>query len=288
MPSKLAEVSSNDDHRALAGRLNVRKMSGHCGAEILDVDLAHLTDTTFKSVEAALFTHGVIFFRDQDLSPEAHLAFARRFGPINTNRFFRPVEGYPNIAEVRTEPQQTTVIGGTWHADHTYDPIPAMASVLVAREVPDYGGDTLFASAAAAYRHLSEGLRRVLDGLWAWHSDGSFAQTKIKDARLSAEGITTPVRHPLIVAHPRTGERSIYVNGDFTTHIDGWSEAESKPMLEYLYGFISQPAFTCRFRWAPGSVAVWDNRLVQHFANADYMGQRRLMHRITIEGQPLS
>jgi len=265
----------------------IRKCAGYAGAEIAGVDLANLSDKAFATVRAALFEHGVIFFRDQELSPEHHIALAERFGKIDINRFFKAVEGYPQIAEVRTEPDQRKVIGDIWHSDHSYDPAPAMASILVARELPPFGGDTLFASATAAYRHLSDGLRETLEGLSAWHSDGSFANF-VKDGRISDEGITKPNLHPMVIRHPATGEKALFVNRDFTLRIDGWTDEESKPLLNYLYDFITRPAFTCRFQWAPGSVAMWDNRLVQHYAIADYHGQRRLMHRITLEGVPLS
>jgi taurine dioxygenase len=264
----------------------ITKLAGHVGAEVSGVELSALTEGEMDGVRQALFDHGVIVFRDQTFSPEDHINFAERFGGIDVNRFFTPVPEHPRIAEVRTKPEQTVVIGGTWHSDHTYDPAPAMASVLVAREVPPFGGDTMFASMTAACAHLSDGLRATLEGLNAWHSDAAF-QNSILDDRLSDDGVTQPVLHPSIISHPQTGQRALFVNGDFTTHFDGWTVAESKPLLEYLYAFATQPAFTCRVRWAPGAVAIWDNRLVQHYAIADYSGQSRLMHRITVTGQPL-
>lgn len=267
--------------------VSVRPIAGHVGAEIAGLSLNDLNDANFATIRDALFAHGVVFFRDQNVTHEAHIALAERFGAIDVNRFFTPVASHPQIAEVRTEPHHSQVIGGSWHTDHSYDPAPAMCSILVARELPPFGGDTLFASQTAAYTHLSEGLKATLEGLNAWHSDASFG-TGIQDERLSDEGVSQPVLHPVIIRHPQTGQKALYVNGDFTTHFEGWSRAESQPLLDYLYDYCTQPAFACRFRWEPGSVAIWDNRLVQHYAVADYQGARRLMHRITVEGQPLA
>lgn len=262
----------------------IEKLSGAVGAILHGVDLRSPGEAGFADIRQALFDHGVIFFRDQSLGPEDHIALARRFGEIDVNRFFTPVAGYPQIAEVRTTPTMEAVIGGTWHSDHSYDPKPAMASVLVARELPEVGGDTLFASMTAAAAALSPGLRATLEGLNAWHSDGSFANSKVG---LSGENTTKPNLHPVLIRHPETDQQALYVNGDFTTHFDGWTKQESLPLLDYLYRFATRPEFSCRFRWAPGSVAIWDNRLVQHFACADYLGQSRLMHRITVKGQSL-
>jgi alpha-ketoglutarate-dependent taurine dioxygenase len=266
--------------------ITVNQVAGYVGAEISGLSLTGLDESGFQMIRDALFTHGVVFFRDQDISPEDHIALAERFGTIDVNRFFTPVATHPNIAEVRTEADQKHVIGGSWHTDHSYDTAPAMCSILVAQELPPFGGDTLFASQTAAYAHLSDGLKAVLGNMKAWHSDASFNDSP-KDGRLTDEGVTQPVLHPVVIHHPQTGAKALYVNGDFTTHFEGWTKEESQPLLDYLYDYCTQPAFACRFRWKPGSVAIWDNRLVQHYAVADYHGARRSMHRITVEGQPL-
>ncbi|MEM7470927.1 MAG: TauD/TfdA family dioxygenase [Pseudomonadota bacterium] len=265
--------------------MHIAKLTGTVGAELTEIDLKALDETEFAKVKDALWTHGVLAFRDQKLSPADHVAFAERWGEINVNRFLNKVEGYPQIADVRTLPSQNIVIGGTWHTDHSYDPAPAMASILVARELPDFGGDTCFASQTAAYAHLSSGLKATLEGLNAWHSDSSFEGA---DHRFGI-GADTGVEslHPVIITHPQSGQRALYVNVDFTMHFDGWTREESQPLLDYLYAFCTQPAFQCRISYAPGTVVMWDNRLVQHFAVADYQGQGRYMQRITIEGQPL-
>ena len=264
----------------------IEKMAGNCGARLSGVSLANASNAELEQMRAALFGHGVIVMPDQNLSPEEHITLASVFGEIDINRFFTPVADYPMIAEVRTSPDQNAVVGGTWHTDHSYDPAPAMCSILSARQLPPFGGDTHFASTTAAYRALSPGLRKALDSLLAWHSDDSFADSKV-GLEDKPEAFRDPVLHPVIIKHPETDTPCVYVNGDFTTHFEGWSKAESAPLLDYLYAFVTQPIFTARVIWEPGMVVIWDNRLVQHYATADYTGHARLMHRITIEGVAL-
>ncbi len=273
--------------------IEVRRLTGGCGAEISGVDLANLSNRQWQEVRDAFVTHGVVFFRNQILSPEQHIAFARRWGPIDINRFFTPVEGHPEIAEVRKEKEQKNNIGGGWHTDHSYDVAPAMGSILLAREVPDEGGDTLFASMYAAYGSLSEGLRHTLDGLRAIHSDehifGAKGHHKTTGADTAgrignAHAVRGEVSHPVVITHPESGRKALYVNPAFTLRFEGWSEADSKPLLEHLYRHAARPEFTCRFRWTPGALAFWDNRATWHYAANDYHGERRLMHRITVAG----
>jgi taurine dioxygenase len=273
----------------------IRPLSGAIGAEILGVDIGDdLSDAQFADIARAYADYGVIFFRDQTPTPEQHIAFARRFGAINVNRFFKPVEGYPVIAEVRKEADQRANIGGSWHTDHSYDETPAMGSMLYALEVPEVGGDTLFASMYRAYETLSQGMKSVLSGLDAVHSSrhvfGDSRKREEPDVgnRLGNPHLATQdAIHPVVITHPVTGRKALYVNPQFTLRFDGWSEEDSRPLLETLYRHASQPEFTCRFSWECGSVALWDNRACWHYALNDYHGQRRLMHRITIEGEAL-
>ena len=275
--------------------IEVRPLSSALGAEIRGVDLAAgLSEAQLAEMRRAFGRHGAIFFRNQDLSPGQHLAFAERWGPVNVNRFFKPVDGWPMIAEIRKEPEQQTNIGGSWHTDHSYDEVPALGSMLYAHEVPEVGGDTLFASMYAAYETLSEGLKRTLEGLQAWHSsrhvfgEGNMDHETRRDGRVrNPELATQDALHPVVIRHPESGRKALYVNPGFTVRFDGWTEAESKPLLDYLYRHAARPEFTCRFRWQAGSLGLWDNRATWHFAMNDYSGQRRLMHRITIEGVPL-
>jgi taurine dioxygenase len=275
--------------------IRVAPISSKVGAEIAGVDLrAPVADDVFAEIRHAFGEHGVVFFRDQQLSPEQHLAFAERFAPIDINRFFAAAPGYPMIAEVRKEPEQQRNIGGGWHTDHSYDEVPALGSMLYAREVPTTGGDTLFASMYAAYDALSDGLKATLEGLCACHSSrhvfGPEAQARRGDlaGRIgNPELATQDAVHPVVIRHPQTGRPALYVNPGFTLRFDGWTEEESRPLLDTLYRHATRPEFTCRFHWREGSLALWDNRSTWHFALNDYHGERRLLHRITIAGSPL-
>ena len=275
-------------------RFEARPTSGAVGAEILGIDLSnHLDDSDVEELQAAFNEYGVIFFREQNLSPEQHIAFAERFGQININRFFKAAPGYPQIAEVRKEPGQKTNIGGGWHTDHSYDQVPALGSILLAREVPPFGGDTLFASMSHAFEALSDGLKRTLEQLRAVHSSrhvfGAASEyVKNSSDRLgNTDDATQDASHPVVMRHPETGRKTLYVNPGFTLHFEGWTVAESKPLLDFLYAHAARPEFQTRFRWREGSIAFWDNRATWHFAINDYHGERRLMHRITLEGVPL-
>ncbi|NBS40252.1 MAG: TauD/TfdA family dioxygenase [Betaproteobacteria bacterium] len=273
-----------------------RTHSRYVGLEFKDVDLSSpLSEEETEAIRSALAQYGVVFFRDQHMSPESQLRFARQFAPIDLNRFFKPVDGYPEIAEVLKEPHQTSNIGGGWHTDHSYDEVPAMGSILLAREVPPEGGDTLFINMASVFESLSMGLQRTLEGLHAIHSakhvfghDGRWARRADTDGRiLNPDVVPDDAKHPMVIKHPTSGRKILYVNPGFTVRIDGWTEAESKALLEYLYKEAMRPEFQCRFQWAKGSIAFWDNLVTWHYALNDYHGHRRLMHRITVSGQAL-
>ena len=267
---------------------------GAVGAEVSNIDLNYLDDETFAELREAYARHSVLFFHGQQLTPEAHINFAQRWGVINVNRFFTPVENYPQIAEVRKEPEQKFNIGGGWHTDHSYDQIPALGSLLYAKEVPLIGGDTLFASCAAAFDTLSEGIKTTLRSLRAVHSCRHvFGKTApipddMSGLFANADQATQDAEHPVVIRHPLSGREVLYVNPGFTTHFVGWTVQESEPLLEYLYRHIGRPEHTCRFHWQAGSLAFWDNRATWHLAVNDYHGERRLMHRITVEGESLS
>ena len=276
-------------------RIEIEPLTGALGAVIQGIDLSgKIDEVSFGALQEAFAHYGVIFFRNQKLTPEQHIAFAERWGPINVNRFFKAVDGHPMIAEVRKEPDQNEALGTEWHTDHSYDDVPAMGSILYAHEVPEVGGDTLFASMERAYESLSEGLKKTLRGLRAVHSSRHVfgaaryeAAGDLKGRISNPEAATQDAVHPVVLEHPRTGRPALYVNPVFTVRFEGWSEEESKPLLDYLYQHASRPEFTCRFRWQTGSIAFWDNLCTWHRALNDYRGQRRLMHRITIEGQPI-
>lgn len=276
-------------------RIDVHPISAALGAEIGGVDLTSLDDATLAEIRVAYSQYSVIFFRDQDMTPDQHIAFAERWGTINVNRFFKPLDSHPNIAQVIKEPDQTDNIGGAWHTDHSYDQIPAMGSILYGLDIPDLGGDTHFSSMYKAYEALSPGMQETLSGLKAWHSSRhafGFVTNGIEsreDGRLSnPELATQDALHPVIITHPLSGRKALYVNSDFTVRFDGWTQEESQSLLNYLYEHGSRPEFTCRFQWRKGSVAFWDNRATWHYATNNYHGQRRVMHRITLDGVALT
>lgn len=279
--------------------MDIRPLEG-VGAEITGVDLKALSSAEETAIRDAFAEQGVIFFRDQSLSEEDHIAFAQRFGQINVNRFFAAHPDYPQIAMVAKDVGDTDNIGGGWHTDHSYDEIPALGSVLVARELPKTGGDTRFASMYRAYETLPDELKRAVEGKRAIHSarhifggqdDSYYSQSDAGRGRIgNADAVETlsDVAHPLIITHPLSGKKALFVNPAFTIGIEGMDEAGGKALLQKLFAHAMREEHTCRFKWEPGSVAFWDNRSTWHWALNDYQGQRRVMHRITIEGEPLN
>jgi taurine dioxygenase len=275
--------------------VSVQALPG-AGAEILGIDLSRaLSEADFDVMRAAYAKHGVIFFRDQTITEEQHVAFARRWAPVNINRFLAAHPDHPEIAVLSKERDQTENIGGAWHTDQSYDLIPAMGSILVARELPPTGGNTLFASMYAAYEALPEAMKRRLSTLNAVHSArhifgkgalyGSARGGRIGNAD-AAEELVDAV-HPVVITHPLSGKKALYVNLAYTTQIEGLPADESSALLAELYAHCVRPDFVYEFVWRPGSIAFWDNRSTWHLANNDYQGHRRVMHRITLEGQPL-
>ncbi|PZO50281.1 MAG: taurine dioxygenase [Alphaproteobacteria bacterium] len=268
-----------------------------CGAEIGGVDLgAPMSDEDFAAIRKAYADHGVIFFRDQEITEEEHIAFARRWAPININRFLGAHERYPEIAVLRKEADQTENIGGAWHTDQSYDHAPAMGSILVARELPPEGGNTLFASMYKAYDALSPAMKEKLAPLKAIHSAkrifGKAAlYNKERGDRIGNEDVAEQLEdsvHPVVITHPLSGKKALFVNIAYTTQIIGWSEAETSAFVAEMFVHATQPEFVYEFEWRPGSIAFWDNRSTWHYAKNDYQGHRREMHRITLEGVPLS
>ena len=271
--------------------LTIRRVAGALGAEISGVDLAQdLPDGVVAEIRAALVEHQVIFFRDQDLSPARQVAFGRRFGPLNIHPYVRGMEGYPEVMEIIKEPGDRTNFGGGWHSDTSCLERPAIGSILHAIELPEWGGDTLFSSQVAAYEALSPGMKATLEGLRAVHSagreysaQGHSAQKRSSMSVAEAEGAVGEFIHPVVLAHPESGRKALYVNPAFTMRFEGWTKRESRPLLDFLFEHCRYEGYTCRFAWKPGSVAFWDNRQVWHFALNDYPGQRRHMRRVTVD-----
>lgn len=274
--------------------LKIRRVAGALGAEISGVDLsADLSDSTIAQIRQALVEHQVIFFRGQSLTPERQVVFGRRFGPLNIHPYVSGMPGHPEVMEIIKEPEDKVNFGGGWHSDMSFLETPAIGSILHAVELPDYGGDTLFASQAAAFEALSPALRATLEGLNAVHSasreysaKGHSAQKRKTMSVVEAEGQVGEFVHPVVKAHPETGRKALFVNPAFTMRFDGWTKRESKPLLDFLFEHCRYEGFTCRFSWTPGAVAFWDNRSVWHFALNDYPGQRRHMRRVTVDPTP--
>jgi taurine dioxygenase len=259
------------------------------------VDLAaDLPDATIAAIRGALVEHQVIFFRDQALTPAQQVAFGARFGPLNIHPYVAGMASQPEVMEVVKEPEDRINFGGGWHSDMSFLERPAIGSILYAVETPEFGGDTLFASQAAAFEALSSGLQQTLEGLNAVHSaareyssQGHSAQKRQSMAIAEADGMVGEYVHPMVLVHPETGRKALYVNPAFTMRIEGWKTRESKALLDYLFEHSRYEGFTTRFSWKPGSVAFWDNRSVWHFALNDYPGQRRHMRRVTVDPWPV-
>jgi taurine dioxygenase len=271
-------------------RIEVRRIAGALGAEIHGIDLRRpLDDDAIATLRGAFLDNLVVFFRDQDLTLEQFMAVARRFGRPVEYPFVKGLDGYPEIIEVAKLEHETVNFGGIWHSDTSYLETPPLGTLLLAREVPPVGGDTLFANMYLAYETLSDGLRRTLDGLRAVNSSARADVTRTREDRIRsspAEGAKRvyEAEHPVVRTHPETGRKALYINVAHTVRFAGWTEAESAPLLDFLCRHQTRPEFTCRFRWEKGSLAFWDNRAAQHNPVNDYHGYRRIMHRITLAG----
>jgi taurine dioxygenase len=270
--------------------MEVHRIAGALGAEIHGVDMAQeLGDNVVAAIRQALLDHLVIFFRDQKLSPERYMAFAQRFGQPIEYPFVKGIDGFPQIIEVKKLPHETLNFGGVWHSDTTYLDAPPMGSMLYALEVPPQGGDTIFANQYMAYDTLSDGLKQVLGPLRGVSDSMKADASRTREDRIASDGRPAAkaryvAEHPVVRTHPETGRKALYVNVAHTTHFVGMTQEESVPLLKYLYAHQVRPEFTCQFRWAPGSLAFWDNRAAQHNAINDYAGHRRVMQRITLAG----
>jgi taurine dioxygenase len=271
--------------------LDIRPLSGAIGAEIFDVDLAQALDAdTVAAIRRAWLDHLVIFFRDQELPPARLIALARHFGEPIEYPFVKGIDGFPEITPVVKLEHERVNFGGLWHSDTTYLETPPMGTMLVAREVPPYGGDTLFANMYLAYESLSPGMRRLLDRLVAVNSSAKADTTKTREDRMRDGGARDDARaeyvaeHPTVRTHPETGRKALYVNGGHTVRFQDMTEEESAPLLRFLFAHQTRAEFTCRFRWEVGSLAFWDNRCAQHNPINDYHGFRRVMHRVTLAG----
>ena len=268
--------------------MEIRPVAGALGAEILGVNLgARLDDGDVRTIRRALLDYLVVFFRDQDLDPATFRDVVRRFGTPIEYPFVRGLEGFPEIIQVLKREDERSNFGGIWHSDTSYLDEPPMGSVLLARELPPYGGDTLFANQYLAFEALSPGLQRTLAGLRAVNTSAKADVTWTREDRVRDSGAVAKdyaAEHPVVRTHPETGRRALYVNVAHTARFAGWTEEESAPLLQFLFAHQVRPEFTCRFRWEPNSIAFWDNRAAQHNPVTAYHGFRRMMHRITLAG----
>ncbi len=270
--------------------MKVHPVAGAVGAEISGVDLSRgVSAALAHELREVFLAHQVIFLRGQDLTPAQFLAFAQAMGEPVEYPFVKGVDGFPHIIEVKKLEHERSNFGGIWHSDTTYLERPPMGSMLLAREIPPYGGDTLFASQYAAWDALSDTMKRLLDGLKGISSSAKADVSKTREDRIKSDGKQEAAReyravHPLVRTHPETGRKALYVNVAHTAGIVGMTDEESAPLLKFLFEHQVKPEFTCRFVWQPGSLAFWDNRCVMHNPVNDYHGFRRRMHRITLAG----
>ena len=270
--------------------LQIKKIAGALGAEIHGVDLGgSLSADLLAEIRAALLEHLVVFFRDQNLTVAQFLAFARAMGKPIEYPLLKGLPGYPDVIEVSKLENEMANFGGVWHSDTAYLEHPAMASMLLAREVPPVGGDTVFANQYLAYETLSPGLRKMLEGLVAVNSSAKADATRTREDRVKKDGREDArneylAEHPAVRTHPETGRKALYVNVAHTVRFRDMTDEESAPLLNYIFQHQTRPEFTCRFGWQVGSLAFWDNRCAQHNAVNDYHGYRRVMHRITLSG----
>jgi len=277
--------------RILMG-IDIEPVTPAIGGIVRGADLSQwLDDASFAAIEAGLMDRQVLFFRDQAITPEQQRDFAARFGKLHIHPIYPRSDRVPEIMILDTALNDLRD-NATWHSDVSFSETPPLGAVLAARKVPPAGGDTLWASATAAYDGLPEALKRLLDGLTATNDLAKsfpverFGTTEADLARLEkAKRDNQPVSHPVIRTHPVTGRRAIFVNEGFTTRIDGLDAASSETLLNLLYRHVTRPEYTVRWRWRQGDVAVWDNRATQHYATDDYRPHHRIMHRATIIGE---
>lgn len=270
--------------------MKIRRIAGALGAEISGVDLARGVPAALAAeIRQVFLEHQVIFLRNQNLTPPQFLAFAQAMGEPIEYPFVKGLDGFPHIIEVKKLEHEKVNFGGIWHSDTTYLDMPPMGSMLLSREVPPYGGDTLFANQYLAYESLSSIMKGLLDGLVGISSSAKADVSKTREDRIKSDGKETApqeyrAEHPVVRTHPETGRKALYVNVAHTAGIKGMTDEESAPLLRFLFGYQVRPELTCRFAWEPNAIAFWDNRCTQHNPVNDYHGFRRVMHRITLKG----
>lgn len=267
----------------------VKPLAAALGVELSGVDFASgLTPEVFQEVRRLLVEHQVIFFRDQDISPQQHHDLAASFGPLQTHPAYSTVDGFPEITILESTAENPSKIEA-WHTDMTFRQHPPMGAVLRSKVIPEQGGDTLWASMTAAYDALSAQMKEFLSGLTAehdfsWGFKESLAEPGGRERLAQAVANNPPVVHPVIRTHPESAKKVLFVNSLFTTRILELEKQESAALLEFLYEHVTTPEFSCRFNWEPNTIAIWDNRSTQHKPINDYFPAHRMLHRIVIDG----
>ncbi len=272
-------------------RVNFTALGPYIGAQVSDVDLSRpLSDAQFEQLYHGLLRHQVLFLRDQRITPEQQRALAIRFGDLHIHPVYPHAEGVEEIIVLDTH-QDNPPDNDNWHTDVTFIQTPPAIAILASKLLPESGGDTLWTSGIAAYEALSEPFKQLLSGLQAEHDfKKSFQEYKYRKTEeehqrwQQAVAKHPPVQHPVIRTHPVSGRKALFVNEGFTTRLLGVSEKESEALLGYLFAHATKPEFQVRWRWQPNDVAIWDNRVTQHYANADYYPARCVMHRATVLG----
>lgn len=269
-----------------SGDITVTRINGLIGAEIGNVDISQdLDQRIIDQITMALAENGVIFFRDQDLNAERQREFGRRFTLPGMQG--STVSDAP-ITMIEKEEEQLKNVGGGRHADQTFNPVPSWGSILAAKVLPIAGGDTAFASLSAAYDDVSDGLKAQLETMRAEHNNERvITSMSLLPQYANANPKVVKATHPVVIRHPITGRKSLFVNRGYTTHFEGWTQEESAPLLQYLFQKCERPEYQVRLKWRLGTVAFWDNLQVLHYAVNDYHGHRRVMQRISVAGIPL-
>ena len=272
----------------------IEPLAGALGAEVRGIDLRVADDAAWQRVREVFLEYAVLVFRDQQLEPADLMRVGERWGEPSHYPFVTGIDGFPFIFEVVKEESETVNFGGNWHSDTTYLAQPPLATLLYALETPKQGGDTLFSNTYAAYDALSEGMRTMVDKLVGVNS----ASLKVTGGRRKMHSTIGGMKthdmekaddyeseHPVVRTHPDTGRKALYLSRSHTLHFRDMTEAESRPLIDFLQAHQTRPEFTCRVRWSPGTLTVWDNRCTQHCAINDYHGQRRRMRRLTVGAQ---
>lgn len=268
--------------------LELRHSSGSIGAEVAGIDLCKALDKPlFDELNKALLEYQVLFFRDQPLKPEHHANLANLFGRPQIHEAYPHIEGYPQLTILENDEDNPSKIE-MWHTDMTFRPCPPLGSILHGIIIPAKGGDTMFASMSAAFQGLSDKMQSFLSGLTALHDfcfgfKESLEEPGGRERLAEMVAANPPVEHPVIRTHPVSGKKGLFVNSLFTARILGMKEKESRALLDFLFEHMAVPEYTCRFKWKPDSVAIWDNRITQHKPVNDYWPQHRRMQRITID-----